>query len=113
MGVVPAWQATSGTLHDELKEGTRGNSGVRSIARNVLVVAQVALAVVSLVGAALFVRTFVNLETYDIGFNPAPLTTLRIVMPEETYGAPEEILPGRGIRAGRRAATGCRRAGST
>jgi putative ABC transport system permease protein len=91
-GLVPAWQATSGTLHDELKEGTRGNSGVRSIARNVLVVAQVSLAVISLVGAALFVRTFVNLETYDIGFNAAPLTTLRIVMPEETYGAPDARL---------------------
>lgn len=91
-GLVPAWQATSGTLHDELKEGTRGNSGVRSIARNVLVVAQVALAVVSLVGAVLFVRTFVNLETYDIGFDAAPLMTFRVMMPDETYGAPDARL---------------------
>lgn len=87
-GLVPAWQATSGTLHDELKEGTRGNSGARSIARNALVVAQVALAIVSLVGAALFVRTFINLETYKIGFDAAPLMTFRVVMPEETYAAP-------------------------
>lgn len=91
-GLVPAWQATSGTLHDELKEGTRGNSGVRSIARNVLVVAQVGLAVVSLVGAALFVRTFVNLDTYDVGFDAAPLMTFRVVMPEETYAAPDAKL---------------------
>jgi predicted permease len=91
-GLVPAWQATSGTLHDELKEGTRGNSGTRSIARNVLVVAQVALAVVSLVGAALFVRTFVNLETYDIGFDGTPLMTFRVVMPEETYAVPNAKL---------------------
>ena len=84
-GLVPAFQATSGTLHDELKEGTRGNSGVRSIVRNGLVVAQVALAIVSLVGAALFVRTFVNLDEYEIGFDDKPLMAFRIYLPGEAY----------------------------
>jgi len=84
-GLVPALQATSGTLHDELKEGTRGNSGVRSIARNALVVAQVALAIVSLVGAALFVRTFVNLDEYETGFDGTPLMTFRIYLPGDAY----------------------------
>lgn len=88
-GLVPAYQATSGTLHDELKEGTRGNSGTRSIVRNALVVAQVALAIVSLVGAALFVRTFVNLDDYEVGFDAAPLMTFRIYLPDETYAAPD------------------------
>jgi predicted permease len=84
-GLVPAFQATSGTLHDELKEGTRGNSGVRSIVRNGLVVAQVALAIVSLVGAALFVRTFVNLDDYEVGFDSKPLMTFRIFLPGDAY----------------------------
>ena len=84
-GLVPALQATSGTLHDELKEGTRGNSGVRSIVRNGLVVAQVALAIVSLVGAALFVRTFVNLDEYEIGFDDKPLMAFRIYLPGDVY----------------------------
>jgi putative ABC transport system permease protein len=84
-GLVPAWQATRGTLHGELKEGTRGNSGTRSIARNVLVVAQVSLAIVSLVGAALFLRTFVNLDEYDLGFDAAPLMTFRVFLPGEAY----------------------------
>jgi putative ABC transport system permease protein len=84
-GLVPAYQATSGTLHGELKEGTRGNSGTRSIARNVLVVAQVSLAIVSLVGAALFLRTFVNLDEYDVGFDAAPLMTFRVFLPGEAY----------------------------
>jgi putative ABC transport system permease protein len=88
-GLVPAYQATSGTLHGELKEGTRGNSGTRSIARNVLVVAQVSLAIVSLVGAALFVRTFVNLDEYDVGFEAKPLMTFRIFLPGESY-TPED-----------------------
>lgn len=91
-GLVPAWQATSGSLHGELKEGTRGNTGGRSIARNALVVAQVALAIVSLVGAALFVRTFVNLDGYDVGFDPAPLMTFRISMAGEEYEAPDARL---------------------
>lgn len=82
-GLVPAWQATRGTLHDELKEGTRGNSGVRSLARNSLVVAQVSLAIVSLVGAALFVRTFINLDDYGIGFEPAPLLTMRVMLSDD------------------------------
>jgi predicted permease len=86
-GLVPAFQATGGTLHDELKEGTRGNSGGRSVARNVLVVAQVALAIVSLVGAALFVRTFVNLDDYEIGFDAAPLMTYRVYLSGEAYEA--------------------------
>ena len=84
-GLVPAWHATRGTLHDELKEGTRGNSGVRSLPRHILVVAQVALAIVALVGAALFVRTFVNLDDYAVGFEPAPLATMRVFFPGEEY----------------------------
>lgn len=84
-GLVPAWHATRGTLHDELKDGTRGNSGVRSLARNTLVIAQVSLAIVSLVGAALFVRTFINLDDYDIGFDPAPLMTLRVTLSGDEF----------------------------
>ncbi|MBC7771030.1 MAG: ABC transporter permease, partial [Pyrinomonadaceae bacterium] len=88
-GLVPAYQATSGTLHDELKEGTRGNSGARSIARNALVVAQVSLAIVSLVGAALFVRTFINLDDYEVGFDAKPLMTFRVYLPGEAYTPPD------------------------
>ncbi|MBK9240005.1 MAG: ABC transporter permease [Acidobacteria bacterium] len=90
-GLVPAFQATGGTLHDELKEGTRGNSGTRSLARNALVVVQVALAIVSLVGAALFVRTFVNLDDYEVGFDPAPLMTFRTYLPADVYSGPDAV----------------------
>lgn len=84
-GLVPAFHATRGSLHDDLKEGARGNSGARSVTRDVLVVAQLALAAVSLVGAALFVRSFVNLEDYDVGFDPAPLVTLRVLYSGDEY----------------------------
>ncbi len=82
---MPALQASRGNLVDSLKEGTRGNSIRRSPLRSVLVVAQVALALVSLVGALLFVRTFRNLNLYDVGFDPKPLLTMRFYMTGETY----------------------------
>jgi predicted permease len=51
------------------------------------VVVQVSLALVSLVGALLFVRTFQNLDSYNVGFDPKPLLTMRFYMPGEVYEA--------------------------
>jgi len=86
-GLFPALQASRGDLHSDLKEGTRGNSARRSLLRSGLVVSQVALALVALVGALLFVRTFINLNTYDVGFDTKPLLTLRFYMPGTAYEA--------------------------
>src|SRR5207249_11221272 len=79
-GLFPALQASRGNLHDALKEGTRGNSVSRSLLRSTLVVAQISLALVALVGALLFVRSFRNLDGYQLGFDPKPLMTLRFYM---------------------------------
>lgn len=84
-GLMPALQAASGTLHASLKEGSRGNVGRRSWLRNALVAAEVAMALVALVGAMLFVRSFSNLNKADIGFDPAPLMTMRYYVPEGAY----------------------------
>ena len=84
-GVFPALQVTRGNLHDSLKGGTRGNSGSRSRLRNALVVTQIALALVALVGALLFVRTFSNLNTAELGFETKPLMTMRFYMTGEPY----------------------------
>jgi len=86
-GLLPALQSSRGNLVESLKEGTRGNSVRRSPLRSALVVVQVALAVVALVGALLFVRTFTNLDAYAVGFEPAPLVTMRFYMPGEVYEA--------------------------
>ena len=88
-GLLPALQTSRGNLVDTLKEGTRGNSVRRSPLRSTLVVVQVALALVALVGALLFVRTFTNLNSYAVGFDPAPLMTMRFYMPGEIYEAPD------------------------
>ena len=85
-GLAPAIHAAKGNLVAALREGGRtGDGGVRNRARNILVVAEVALSIVLLVGAALFMRSFLNLQRADTGFDPAPITTVRIFMPGEAY----------------------------
>jgi predicted permease len=88
-GLFPALQATRGELHADLKEGTRGNSVRSSPLRSGLVIAQVALAAVSLIGALLFVKTFTNLDSYDVGFDTKPLMTMRFILPGDAYNSPE------------------------
>jgi putative ABC transport system permease protein len=91
-GLFPALQISRGNLHDTLKEGTRGNSVAKSFLRSTLVVAQVAFALVALVGALLFVRSFWNLGAFDIGFDTKPLMSMRFYMPGAMYEEPDAKL---------------------
>jgi putative ABC transport system permease protein len=91
-GLFPALQISRGNLHDTLKEGTRGNSVAKSFLRSTLVVAQVAFALVALVGALLFVRSFWNLGAFDIGFDTRPLMSMRFYMPGAVYDEPDAKL---------------------
>jgi putative ABC transport system permease protein len=84
-GLVPALHVARGDLHASLKEGTRGTTAGRSLLRSALVVAQVSLALVALVGALLFVRTFLNLDSFQLGFSSEPLMTLRFYMTGDAY----------------------------
>lgn len=89
-GLAPVAHAVRGDLARALREGGRtGDGGARTRARNTLVVAEVAVSIVLLVGAALFMRSFLNLQRADTGFDPAPLTTVRLFMPGEAYTAPD------------------------
>ena len=88
-GLVPALQAVKGDLQSSLKEGGRGNAGgSRAFLRNTLVVAEVALSLVLLIGASLFVRSFMNLQSTEVGFNTAPLMSMRFILPGAAYEAP-------------------------
>jgi len=79
-GIVPALQASRPQLATALKEGGRGASGAgaRHAVRNALVVVEVALSVVLLVGAALFIGSFRSLMKIDPGLNPDRVLTASI-----------------------------------
>ena len=84
-GVLPAFKQAGGQLATTLRAGGRSVSGSkeRERARNVLVVAQVALALVLLVGSGLMIRTFQALADVDPGFvRPGDVQTLRLFIPE-------------------------------
>jgi predicted permease len=69
-GLAPAWRTTRVDLTPSLKDIGRGSSAVhRSLLSRGLVVVQVALSLLLLVGAGLFVRTLLNLQRVDTGFN--------------------------------------------
>ena len=69
-GLAPAWRATKVDLTPTLKDGRHGSSALsRSLLSRGLVVLQVGLSLLLLVGAGLFVRTLLNLQRVDPGFN--------------------------------------------
>jgi predicted permease len=86
-GIVPALQASRPDLAVELKErsGRTGSGGRRASLRNLLVVAQVALSLVSLIGAGLFLRSLHNTERIDPGFDAKNLATLSFDVGAQGY----------------------------
>ncbi|HEV2706869.1 MAG TPA: ABC transporter permease [Pyrinomonadaceae bacterium] len=86
-GLAPALEASRFNLNDSLKESGKSNAGSsrgRRV-RNVFVVAQVALALVLLVGAGLMIRSFSRLQSVDPGFDPQGLLTMRVQLPGAKY----------------------------
>jgi putative ABC transport system permease protein len=84
-GLVPALQITRRELQENLKEGARGTTSRGAIVRNALVVSQVSLALVALVGALLFVRSFTNLDRFRVGFDTTSQLTMRVFISGEPY----------------------------
>jgi putative ABC transport system permease protein len=86
-GLAPALQTGRLNLQEALRDGARGSgqSGRRARLRNGLVIIEMALSLVLLVGASLFIRSFLNLQSASPGFDTSPLLTLRIYMPDDAY----------------------------
>jgi putative ABC transport system permease protein len=92
-GLLPALEASRADAGDALKEAGRGNTGSRSRhARSTFVVAQVALALVLLVGAGLLVRSFKRLVSVDPGFDPKNLLTMRVQLPPRKYKEDAQVV---------------------
>ena len=86
-GLAPALQAARGSLQEALRDGARGSgSGVRkNRLRSALVVAEIALSLVLLVGASLFVRSFLTLQNTSAGFSTTSLMTTRFYLQGPRY----------------------------
>ena len=77
-GIAPALRATGGDVSAALKQNTRSVVASKSVLGRSLLVAQVAISLVLLVGAGLFLRTLQNLRHVDVGFNPHNLLLFRV-----------------------------------
>lgn len=84
-GLLPAVQSSRADLNEALKDGGRTTSESRRAPRNLLVVSEVALALVLLVGSGLLLKSFLLLQQVEPGFDTSNLLTFTLSLPESRY----------------------------
>ncbi|HEY3837229.1 MAG TPA: ABC transporter permease [Bryobacteraceae bacterium] len=86
-GLAPALQLSRRDVVEALRDSGKGSSGGfrRGKLRNALVIVEVALSMVLLCGAGLLMRTFIKLQTVDLGFNPENILVARLPLPKGVY----------------------------
>src|SRR5581483_5783439 len=86
-GVIGMLQAARQSTHDALKAGTRSMSGSRGQhrVRSLLVITEMALSAMLVVGASLAVRSVINLQHTDLGFDPSNLYTFFPSFPPQQF----------------------------
>jgi predicted permease len=91
-GLAPLLHLREQQLNNAVKEGgSRTSAGTaRTRTRNALVMAEVALAVVLVIGAGLLLRSFWNLMKVDAGFDRSRLTTFGLVLPNASFPQPQQ-----------------------
>ncbi|MDP1568801.1 MAG: ABC transporter permease [Vicinamibacterales bacterium] len=91
-GVVPAWRGARPDLVPALRESAGASGGPRARrVRAALLVAEAALAVVLIVGAALLARSFVALVQVDAGYDPDNVLTARLHVPGPATGRADRV----------------------
>ena len=91
-GAAPAWRSTKADLNAGLKETGRMTTGSgRALLGRSLVVFQVALSVMLLAGAGLFLRTLVNLKSTALGFNPERILLFELEPPRTRYAGKQRV----------------------
>lgn len=91
-GLFPAIRASSPQLRDSLSENTRGGSSRARRALSIIVAAEVALALVLLIGAGLTIRSFREMMSVDPGFRPGNVMATQIYLPRAKYPSSEARL---------------------
>lgn len=91
-GAWPAYRAARVDPTEALHDGARGNTGGRGgrRARSVLVSAQVAVALMLLVGAGVLVRAFMARQAVNLGFDSSGVATFEVHLPPVRYGDPAQ-----------------------
>ena len=85
-GLAPALRGKSGDSADSLRDGGKTSAtGTSRVARRMLVVTEVALAVIMLTGAGLLVRSLVKLQAMELGFKPSNVLTMQLTIPPRRY----------------------------
>ncbi|HLL16108.1 MAG TPA: ABC transporter permease [Pyrinomonadaceae bacterium] len=92
-GLIPALQSSHPDFNEALKDGGRSGSTSprRQRARSLLVVSEVALALVLLISAGLLLKSFVGLQNVQPGFSPDNILTVEIGLPEQKYADDKQI----------------------
>jgi predicted permease len=91
-GLAPAGQATRTNVNIALKDAaTSATRRRKGLAGKSIVVFQIALSILLVVGAGLFARTLINLNTANLGFDPHHLLLFSIQAPPARYPAPQDI----------------------
>jgi predicted permease len=91
-GIAPALRGTAMNVSSALKETSRSVVGARSALGKSLLIVQVAISLVLLVGAGLFLRTLSNLRHVDVGFNPQNLLLFRVLPQLNRYDEKRNLL---------------------
>lgn len=92
-GIAPAWQLSKGNLTQSLKEGGRSSneSAGGNRVRSVLVVAEVAIALMLLVTAGLLINSFLRLQQLKPGFETSNILSFRISLPDTRYATNQQV----------------------
>jgi putative ABC transport system permease protein len=92
-GLAPALQISKTDVQEALKEGGSSGSSPRgNWLRSLLAVAEVAAALMLLVGAGLLIRSFMRLQRVDTGLRPENVLTMKITLPEAKYKTKESAV---------------------
>jgi predicted permease len=91
-GLAPALKTSQPDLHEQLKDGGRGQTGSQHRAQSVFIISEIGLAVVLLVGAGLTIRSLMRLWSIDPGFNSHNVLTFGLSLPPSMLNAKPEAI---------------------
>jgi putative ABC transport system permease protein len=92
-GLWPAWQTSRADVQVALKSGSHGSSEAPSakLTRDWLVISEIALTLTLLIAAALVLKSFARMQSFQLGYEPRGLLTARIELPFTKYLTKEQV----------------------